>query len=181
MDFREEFKEHFNINNSNNSNYSNIQEIITQKDNVNNNINNEYSEKQLESIQELRQLGFVVNDDSNSKDINTKKLNEILKEIDSIKHLMIDLNTVVQSQGENINIINESIHEQKEITFNTYKELQSIKDMNDNKGKLYYLQNYVIPAIGMLGLNIPLTAVFGVKTAVIMSSGVYSFYKLKFW
>jgi phosphomevalonate kinase len=101
---------------------------------------------------------------------------ELLKQMNDLKSIIIDLNTVIHSQDELIVNSSDNLqHLNLKIRDITCK-LESIDDKNQ-VGMLRSIFDNIVTLTGVLSVNTPILIAFGLKTGIVTIPFTYLFYK----
>lgn len=111
------------------------------------------------------------------QDIDPKKYNELLHEIESLKSMIIDLHSIVLLQNEGVDKSNNNIMFIKEKINSVNCDINSMKTSQQNQSKFGYIRDYVFPTIGMITVNYPVFWILGPKTGMIASTLSYMLWK----
>ena len=102
-----------------------------------------------------------------SVDIPNYKLDEIMKEVNLLKNIVIDISKTVSIQTENFN---KSIDNIENINHRMTLIVDKLEHINIPQQQEYttysYFKSYILPIAGVLGFNLPILIMFGVKTGL---------------
>ena len=131
----------------------------------------------------LLQLNDDENNDDEKKwiivhqDIDPKKYNELLREIESLKSIILDIHHVVSVQSEGVDKVSNIISSTKNTIDKVNKELNDMKDAQISSSRFGCIKDYVFPVIGMISVNYPVFWLMGPKTGMIASTLSYMIWK----
>lgn len=129
-------------------------------------------------IFDLNEVVFEKDEDEHKeKWIVVDKHDEILKEMEMLKSMMVDLHQIIHLQSEGVNKITDTIETINDRVQKVDNELHSIKDSQVNSTRFGYIRDYVFPIVGAASLNYPIFWVFGPKTGMIASTLSYLMWK----
>ena len=102
--------------------------------------------------------------------------NQLLREIEILKNMILDLNTKLSEQNDVMEKLDDStiVIIDKVVSINN--ELETMKDERISQSRFTYIKDYILPTIGLAVLNTPIFWLMGPK-AGLMSSAIYLMYK----
>ena len=99
---------------------------------------------------------------SNSQDDNETKYNELLRELDTLKRIVIELSSAISKQ-------NEALDQSIDLTSNNREQMKKINQqleqlrLQSQPSRWRYIKDYIIPLSGLVGINTPFFVMFGLK------------------
>lgn len=130
----------------------------------------------------IKEIIIDENDREGSKwivvqDIDHKKYNELLHEIECLKSMIIDLHTILLLQNEGVDKSNNNILFIKEKINSVNCDINAMKTSQEKQSRFGYIRDYVFPAIGMVTVNYPIFWLAGPKTGIMASTLGYMLWK----
>lgn len=113
------------------------------------------------------------------KNVENKKYNEISKELESLKSMIIELHTIVNNQNENIENTYTGIEKIREKIKSVDSDLVEIKNHQTMTSRFDYIKDYIFPVFGITTINYPIFWMFGPKTGMISSALSYMLWRVK--
>ncbi len=102
-----------------------------------------------------------------SVDIPNYKLDEIMREVNQLKNIVIDISKSVSIQNENFT---KSIDNVENINNRMSLIIDKLEHVNIPIEESYtswsYFKSFILPIAGVLGFNLPVLVMFGVKTGL---------------
>lgn len=143
-------------------------------------VTNEGSEEQLQDIQVLDEDDeFTQPKEGDERKwiivrevIDYKRHNELLKEVEYLKGMVIEMHRLMITQNENVNRLGDNIDKMNESVIFVSKEISSIKG-SKTYSSYSYIKNYLFPALRLAGTYTPFIMLMSSKTGI--ASSVLSF------
>lgn len=105
-------------------------------------------------------------------DVDYKKHNELLKEVEYLKNIVIEMHRLMITQNETINKVGDNVDKMNESMIFVSKEINSIKN-KPSYNKYSYVKDYLFPALKLAGTYTPFLMLMSAKTGI--ASSVLSF------
>lgn len=124
------------------------------------------------------------NNDNNDNDskwvvIDTdKKYRDLIYEIEVLKSIVLDLHTTIKIQSEGFDSLDSKIELIRDKTMKINNELTYMKESKINSTRYEYIKDYIVPLIGIVGVNYPIFLAMGPKVGMMISSLSYLIWKL---
>lgn len=103
---------------------------------------------------------------------------ELLREIDSLKSIIIDLHSTVVLQSDGVDRINEKVGLITDKVIDINNDISDMKDSQNSQRRYGYFRDYVLPLIGTIGVNYPIFWFMGPKAGILASTASYLICKL---
>ena len=105
--------------------------------------------------------------------IDYKNHNNLLKEVEYLKNMVIDMNKLMITQNENINRLGYNVDKMNDSMIFVSKEISLIRG-----NKYSYIKDYLFPALRLVGTYTPFIMLMASKTGIASSTLSFLFFKI---
>lgn len=111
--------------------------------------------------------------------IDPKQFNDLLKEVEYLKSMVIEMHRLMVTQNENISRIGDNVGKMNENMVFVSKEIGFIRGgTNINLGKYTYVKDYLFPALRIAGTYTPFLMILTAKTGIASTTLSFLFSKI---
>jgi len=130
--------------------------------------------EEWEHVEHVREELFENRVSSTSEE--DKKYNDLLRELDNLRKIVTDLNSVIERQNETIEANVNTTVSVNDYLIKISSQIEDLK-LRSQPSRWSYVRELVLPLASMIGINTPFIILFGIKTGLIsvpFSWAVYS-------
>ncbi|MDD4930708.1 MAG: hypothetical protein PHG66_00950 [Candidatus Colwellbacteria bacterium] len=138
---------------------------------------------EIEVLDEIDDL-----DDSNTGDerkwlivnevIDHKRHCDLLKEVEYLKSMVIDMHKLMVIQNENVNRLGDNVDKMNESMILVSNEISTIKGVKIPYSKYSYIKDYLFPVLRLAGTYTPFIMLMSAKTGIASSVLSFLFFRI---
>jgi len=110
--------------------------------------------------------------------IDHKRHNDLLKEVEYLKNMVIDMHKLMVMQNENIHRLGDSVGKMNESVILVSKDISVMKCIKIPYNKYSYIKDYLFPALRLAGTYTPFIVLLAAKTGIASSTLSFLFFRI---
>ena len=110
--------------------------------------------------------------------IDHKRHCDLLKEVEYLKSMVIEMHKLMMTQNENVNRLGDNVDKMNESMILVSKEIGNIKSAKIPYTKYTYMKDYLFPVLRIAGTYTPFIMLLSAKTGIASSILSFLFFRI---